>query len=196
MKKFWAIGMIMGLASFLVLAPAYAVEDTEKSFGEIKQELQAKGLASAEIDEAKGPIVEMLGKGATKDEIVKPALDLSNNGVGGRDLKLSLDSMNDLVKNGKSPLEAGNIVSQAVAQAKTEGLKGAALADKVHQATQAMQAEKQAAQELKKEEKEITGSVETTPETIGEKTKKANDNLQKLEDMDMGKGKAGASRKP
>jgi uncharacterized protein YdgA (DUF945 family) len=107
MKKFWVIGIIIGLAGFLALTPAYAAEDTEKSFNEIKEDLQKNGLTTEEINEAKGPIVEMLEKGATKEEIEKPLLDLSKNEVKGKDFKASVDSMNDLVKSGKSPQEAG-----------------------------------------------------------------------------------------
>jgi hypothetical protein len=194
MKKLWVIGIMIGLVGFLALAPAYAAEDTEKSFNEIKQDLQKNGLLAEEIDEAKGPIVEMLEKGATKEEIEKPLLDLSSNGVGGIDFKASADSMNDLVKSGKSPKEAGSVVSDAVAQAKTEGLTGAALADKVNQAAKVMQAQKQEAQELKKEQKENQESVETTQETTKEETKKASQNIE--EGGDKGKGKAEGSRKP
>jgi NIMA (never in mitosis gene a)-related kinase len=59
--------------------------------------------------------------------------------------------MKDLVNEGESPKEAGNVVSQAAAQAHQQGLKGKDLAAKVHEAVQQRKAQKD---EAKKKERE------------------------------------------
>ncbi len=155
MKGFLVVGIILGFASFLALTPIYAAGNTDKTFNDIKADLQKKGVAAEDIDGVKKPVGEMLEKGATKDEIEKPLSDLSRNGVKGVDFRKSVDSMNDLVKGGKSSKEAGNVVSQAVHRARAEGLKGTALADKVHEAVKEMQTEKKE-------------SIESKPEQMGE----------------------------
>lgn len=66
----------------------------------------------------------MVEKGATKEDLKKVLTELSKNGVKGKELKKSVNSMNDLVNSGESPKIVGNIVSQAVHQAHAEGLKG------------------------------------------------------------------------
>ena len=142
MKRLFIVGIVMGFASFLALTPVYAAMDTDKTFNEIKADLQKNGVVDEDINGVKKSVGEMLEKGATKDEIEKPLGDLSKNGVKGKDFKKSVDSMNDIVRKGKSPKDAGNIVSHAVHKAQAEGLKGAALADKVHEAVKEMQTEK------------------------------------------------------
>ena len=154
MKKLLLMGMIMCFASSLVLVPAYAA-DVEKATKEVQIELQKQGLSAEDAAELKEPVKEMLANGASKDEVVKPLVELSNGDVKGNDLKNSAESMNELVKSGATPKEAGNVVSQAAHQAKAEGVKGKALAARVHEAVKTMHAEKRAAQADKKASKEM-----------------------------------------
>jgi hypothetical protein len=154
MKKLLLMGMVVCFASSLVLAPAYAA-DVEKATKEVQIELQKQGLSAEEAAEIKGPIKEMLANGASKDEVTKPLVELSKSEVKGSDLKNSAESMNELVKSGATPKEAGNVVSQAAHQAKAEGLKGKALAARVHESVKKMQAEKRAAQAEKKASEEM-----------------------------------------
>jgi len=169
MRRLLLIGILFSFTIFLVLAPSYAAGVTQdKTFNEIKEDLKIKGMIPADVEGVKKEMEDMLEKGATKDEIEKPALGLSKNGVTGKDLRRSIDLMNDLIKSGKAPKEAGNIVSQAVHQAQAEGLRGTALADKVHEAIKEMQAEKRESIETKEERKE-TENVGTRIEEGSEK---------------------------
>ncbi|MDD5477570.1 MAG: hypothetical protein PHG87_05185 [Candidatus Omnitrophica bacterium] len=154
MKRFLGLVIIFGSVSFFALTSIYAAVDTDKVFNDIKGDLQNKGIEAGEIDGVRKPVVEMLEKGAAKDEIENSLLDLSKNGVKGKELRESVNSMDDLVKGGKSPREAGNVVSRAVHQAQAEGLRGTALADKVHEAIKKMQTEKRESIETKEERKE------------------------------------------
>ena len=155
MKKLSIIGLLLCCAIFLIVSASYSAEDTDKVLNELQSELQNKGMPAAEIAKVKKPVKEMLGKGATKDGLKGVLLDLSNNGVKGKDLRNSVDSMNNLIKSGESPQEAGNIVSRAVHQGQAQGLRGKALADRVHQAVHQMQTEKKELKEMKKERKEM-----------------------------------------
>jgi len=60
-----------------------------------------------------------------------------------KDLDRTVAAVKDgLVKSGESSEEAGNIVSRAVHQAQAEGLKGEALAERVHEVIRERKAEK------------------------------------------------------
>jgi hypothetical protein len=166
MRTILAMAMVMCLASSLILSPAYAA-DVEKVTKEVQIDLQKQGLSAEDAAELKEPVKEMLANGASKDDIVKPLVELSKNEVKGNDLKNSAESMNELVKSGATPKEAGNVVSQAAHQAQAEGIKGKALAAKVHEAVKTMQAEKRAAhaekkaaKEMKEKEKEVKKAEE------------------------------------
>jgi hypothetical protein len=174
MKNLLVMGMIMCLASALAVAPVFAA-DVEKAAKEVQIDLQKQGLSAEDAAELKEPVKEMLANGASKDEVVKPLAELSKNDVKGNDLKNSAESMNELVKSGATPKEAGNVVSKAAHQAQAEGIKGKALADRVHQAVKtkqaekrAVQAEKKAATEMKKESKEVKKGEKQVKEKRGD----------------------------
>ena len=96
-------------------------------------------LTGKEEAAIKGPVDEMVKRGANKDEVRGIVSDMAKKGIRGDDLKSSAEAMNDLVKRGESPKEAGNLVSRAAHQAKAEGLKGRDLADRVHGAVKQTQ---------------------------------------------------------
>jgi hypothetical protein len=58
----------------------------------------------------------MLKQGATRENIERVIIDLSEKGMKGQNLINSLISMNDLINNGEDPKNAGNIVSRAAAR--------------------------------------------------------------------------------
>ena len=89
MKKLSIIGLLLCCAIFLIVSASYSAEDTDKVLNELQSELQNKGMPAAEIAKVKKPVKEMLGKGATKDGLKGVLLDLSNNGVKGKDLRNS-----------------------------------------------------------------------------------------------------------
>lgn len=98
--------------------------------------------------------------------------------------KVIADSKSELVKSGRSSEEAGNIVSQAAHQAKAEGLKGKALAERVHEAVRKMQEEKGEATHMH------------AKQDLEERTEKKKNNMQKGMDAGTGGGmghKAGHS---
>ncbi len=80
------------------------------------------------------------------------AVELKNSGViAAEDVADIGSSIDDLVKNGATMDEAKNVVSQAVKQAKADGLTGKDLSAKVHEAVKAAKEEKAAQSEHPKE---------------------------------------------
>ena len=57
-------------------------------------------------------------------------------GLTGSDLVRTVQTLDDLQKQGKSPAEAGSIVSGQIHDAQNQGLAGSAIADKVQGAVQ------------------------------------------------------------
>lgn len=162
--KFFLTGLLLCCMILLMVSATYGAENTEKALDNLQSELREEGMSVSDISGIKKPVKEMLKKGANKDELRAVLLDLSKNGVKGKDLKSSVDSMDNLIKSGKSPKEAGNIVSEAVHQAQAQGLRGTALADRVHQAVHQMQAQKNKAKEVKKEQREMNRTPKKTEE--------------------------------
>lgn len=161
MKKSNTMIIVLGCICFLLITTSIArAENAESTVNQLSSELQQSGVVTRnDADAIKSPLKNMVEKGTSKEELRDVVTELSNKGVKGDDLKESVNSMNDLVNKGKNPREAGNIVSQAAAQAHAQGLKGKDLAAKVHEAVKGMQAEKRASIETKKEQKE-TRNVE------------------------------------
>jgi len=131
--------MILGTLFFL-LASGFSFAQTA---GDVTKELIAAGKVTS--DEAKAieePVNQMLEQGVTPGRIKETVSRLKSHGLGANELKTSLSSMNDLVKQGKSSRSAGIVVTRAAAQAKKEGLSGADLSDKVQEAAKEAQQEK------------------------------------------------------
>lgn len=142
MKKKIAVAIVVLFGVSLSFTAVLYAEDMDKTAKELSLNIgKEAGLTKSEQKSIKNPVKEMLKEGADKDEIKNAVSGLAKKGIRGEDLKSSVESMKDLVKMGKSPKEAGNIVSQAAHKAQAEGLKGKDLADKVHAAVKEMQAE-------------------------------------------------------
>jgi len=134
MKNLLIAFLIFFVGGFIVLNTVFAQEDIELSFYRLSIELQKAGVSPRDIKGVGKPVKSMLNNGATKEDIKLVILDLTRNEVHGKDLKKSINSMNDLVNDGEDPKVAGNIVSQAAHSAQLEGLKGKDLAARVHAA--------------------------------------------------------------
>lgn len=127
-------------------------EDAATTASQVTSELRkSRVVTRGEAVAIQVPLKDMAEKGASKEELKSVVTDLSNKRVRGDDLKQSVNSIKDLVNEGESPKEAGNVVSQAAAQAHQQGLKGKDLAAKVHEAVQQRKAQKD---EAKKKERE------------------------------------------
>jgi len=181
MQKVWIAGILLVCCVFLIHGLSYGA-DTATTFTELKTELQSKGMKAEEISGIEKPVKEMIGKGATKNDIKNTLLDFKNKGIKGEELKDSVNSMNELVKSGEAPKEAGNIVSRAAHQAQAQGLKGKELAAKVHEA---IKQRKMQMEEMKKKMRE--GERET--KARGEKMKKDTEKESGKQQMKMNKGK-------
>ncbi len=156
MKRFLRIGMLIACMGFLLAALAYAQkEDSNAIVNQLNNELEKEAaFTPQDLNPIKKPLKNMLNKGAAKEDLKKVLKDLSENRIKGKDLKSTVDSMNDLVNSGESPQEAGNIVSRAAHLAQAQGLKGTALAAKVHEAIKQRKAEREKLKEQKKIQKE------------------------------------------
>lgn len=192
MKKYFVYLTLLACTGFLLVNSTYAGEDATTAFGQLKAELENKGMHLKDINNAAKPIKEMLSKGATKEELKKVMLDLKEKEVTGKDLKESLNSMNDLVKDGESPKKAGNIVAQAAQQAKAQGLKGKELAAKVHEAIKQRKTERE---QLKTRLREEKGGIKG--ESIQLRTEKEVEErmMNEQHGMSIGKGQGRGKKK-
>lgn len=155
MRKLLIISVVAGLMSFLSLEYAFAEgEDGGPAFIKLKYSLRQKGISENEITFVQKPINNMLKQGATRMDIERVIIDLSEKGMKGQNLKNSLISMNDLITDGENPKNAGNIVSRAAHEAHAQGLRGRDLANKVHEAIQKRKQERNRLKQLKKERKQ------------------------------------------
>jgi len=156
MKGFLRIGTLIVCMVFLLTALVYAQEQNSNAIvGQLNKELEKEAaFIPQDLKLIEKPLKNMLNKGAAKEDLKKLLKDLSENRIKGKDLKNTVDSMNDLVNNGESPQEAGNIVSRAAHLAQAQGLKGTALAAKVHEAIKERKAEREKLKEQKKVQRE------------------------------------------
>jgi len=156
MKRFLRIGTLIACTVFLLAALVYAQEqDSSAIVDQLNNELEKEAaFTPQDLNPIKKPLKNMLNKGAAKEDLKKLLKDLSENRIKGKDLKNTVDSMNDLVNSGESPQEAGNIVSRAAHLAQAQGLKGTALAAKVHEAIKERKAEREKLKEQKKVQRE------------------------------------------
>lgn len=175
MKNRWATVIVAGCACFLfVAASAARAEDAASTVNQLSSELQQSGAVTQnEADAIKPELKNMVEKGASKEELKNVVTELSHKGVKGDDLKKSVRSMNDLVKQGESPKEAGNVVSRAAAQAHEQGLKGKDLAAKVHEAIQQRKTERtEEKKKVEKGKKESQGHAKKAEKETQQKGKK------------------------
>ena len=156
MKRFLRIGTLIACMVFLLAVLAYAQkQDSSAIVDQLNNELEKEAaFTPQDLNPIKKPLKNMLNKGAAKEDLKKVLKDLSENRIKGKDLKNTVDSMNDLVNSGESPKEAGNIVSRAAHLAQAQGLKGTALAAKVHEAIKERKAEREKLKEQKKVQRE------------------------------------------
>jgi len=155
-KSVVAIMVLFGIS--LSFSAALYAQDVDKTAKDLSSEIgKVAGLTENEQKSINNPVKKMLKGGADKDQIKNAVAGLAKDDIRGEDLKSSAESMYELVKSGNSARDAGNIVSKAAHEAKTEGLKGRDLANKVHEAVKKMQAEKKQQQENKWKEKHAAG---------------------------------------
>ncbi|MGE5279273.1 MAG: hypothetical protein ACM3L6_00830 [Deltaproteobacteria bacterium] len=166
MRRGIILGALWVFGCLLVLRSGYAA-DTDKDFDALKMDVQAKGVSSADMNEIKAPVKEMLQRGASKEELGDAIAELAAGGVKGKDLKKTLESMNEMEKGGMSPGETGNLVSEVAHQARMEGVKGTGLADRVHQAIQERREQRKASESDMMEQKKSAQAAEM-PESMGE----------------------------
>ena len=155
MRKLLIIFVVAGLMGFLPSKYAFAEdEDGGPAFIKLKYSLRQKGISENDITLIQKPVDNMLKQGATRKDIERVIIDLSEKGMKGQNLRNSLTSMNDLITNGENPKNAGNIVSRAAHEAHAQGLKGRDLANKVHEAIQQRKQERNSLKQEKKERKQ------------------------------------------
>jgi hypothetical protein len=179
------------LVCFCFLASFVYAEDVNATFGKLKTELQKKRVSAQDLALVEKPVKEMLGRGVTKDEAKKFISDLSAKGVSGADLQNAANSMNDLVKNGETPKQAGNVVSQAALQARAQGLKGKDLATKVHAAVRQRKSEmEQAKRQLQRKQKEVQAKTGKTKEGMRKEMQHQHKEMHKtMKGMGGGRGR-------
>ncbi|MFH1202070.1 MAG: hypothetical protein V1674_04170 [Candidatus Omnitrophota bacterium] len=180
-------------ACFSFFAGFVHAEDVNVAFTQMKTELQKKGVSSQDLDLVEKPVKEMLGGGATKDEVKKFIFDLSGKGVKGADLQNAANSMNELVKNGEMPKQAGNVVSQAALGAKAQGLKGKDLAAKVREAVRQRKSEMdQAKKQLRQKQEEVQAKTEKARKDMEKKMQNQRREMNKMmKDTEGMKGMGG-----
>jgi len=156
MKRFLRTGALVTCIGFLLAALAYAEQqDSNAILSQLNKELEKDAVFTPhDLRPIEKPLKNMLDKGATKEDLKNLLKDLSQKKIKGSELKNTVDSMNDLVNSGENPKEAGNIVSRAAHLAQAQGLKGTALAAKVHEAIKQRKAEREKLKEQKKAQKE------------------------------------------
>lgn len=156
MKRILKIGLLVGCIGFFLTTLVYAQQqDSNAVVSQLNKELEKEAaFTSQDLKPIEKPLKNMLDKGATKKDLKILLKDLSEKKIRGKDLKSTVDSMNDLVNSGESPKEAGNIVSRAAHLAQAQGLKGTALAAKVHEAIKQRKAEREKLKEQKKVQRE------------------------------------------
>lgn len=136
MRKFL---LVVTIICFFAVNFVFAAEN---SYTQLVSELKKGGITDSEINSMGNSMKNMLTKGANKEDVKTVVIDLVRLGLHGRELKNSVNDMNDLVNAGESPKQAGNIVSKAAHDAKAQGLTGRALAEKVHEAIRQRKQEK------------------------------------------------------
>jgi hypothetical protein len=155
MRKILTLVLLLGCFTLLVTAQIYAqAQDNSAIVKKMNSELEKAGaFTPQELRPIESPIKNMLDKGATMEDLKKLLEDLSKKNVKREDLKNTINSMNDLVNSGENPKKAGNIVSRAVHLAHAQGLRGAALAAKVHEAIRQRKMEREGLKQHKKAQK-------------------------------------------
>ncbi len=105
---------------------------------EIRRDLKVAGFDDSEAEEMTMKILDIVMKGGDEKKAEDMALRLKSEGFSSGEIVIILGKTGELMDRGMSMDEAGNIVSRAAHQAKREGLRGRALAERVHEAIRAM----------------------------------------------------------
>lgn len=181
-----AIAVILVFCATLV----FAQQETNKIMEELNKELeQEKVFLPAELKNMKKSLSNALERGVTKEDLKAILLDLQKKESNAKDAKKTIDAMNDLIKSGVEPKEAGNIVSQAAHQAQAQGLKGTALAAKVHEAIRLRKAEHEKLKQQKKLEKQLEKKEKEKHKEESQAQEKSKEHEQEKEWPGKGRGK-------
>jgi len=134
---------------------AYAQQETNKIMEELNKELeQEKVFLPRELRDMNKSLHNAMEHGVAKEDLKAILVDLKKKDSSAKDTKTIIDKMIDLIKGGVEPKQAGNIVSQAAHLAQAQGLKGTALAARVHEAIRIRKAEHEKLKQQKKAEKQ------------------------------------------
>ena len=103
MREKLVIFILLGV--MVCLVPLYVLgQEVSATVEELKSELQEEGISEEDVAAIEEPAKEMLEAGATKEDIKGTVGDLLGEGVEGEDLKRSMDSMSELVKDGATEI--------------------------------------------------------------------------------------------
>lgn len=198
MKTKGAVIIVFGFMCLLLASTLIVkAEDVATTVSQLSSELQkSRAITKADAAALKAPLENMVAKGAKKEDLKNVITELSKNKIKGKDLLQSVTDMSELVNEGENPKEAGNVVSQTIAQAKAQGLKGENLAAKVHEAiqlrkTQKKEAEEKAREEAEKAQKE---AEERARKEAEEEARKAAEEAKKVEEKKANKAAEDAKK--
>jgi len=134
---------------------AYAQQETNKIMEELNKELeQEKVFLPRELRDMNKSLHNAMEHGVAKEDLKAILVDLKKKESSAKDTKTIIDKMIDLIIGGVEPKQAGNIVSQAAHLAQAQGLKGTALAARVHEAIRMRKAEHEKLKRQMKKHKE------------------------------------------
>ena len=123
-------GFILAVTLSLFPPTARALDATAV-LGQLKSELQNKGLTAADINAASQPIKTMLGLGASSNDVKNLLLAFAGKGFKGNDLGKLSALASELMKSGLPAKASEAFVSKGLEQAGASGAKGRDLIAKV-----------------------------------------------------------------
>ncbi len=168
----------------------YAQQETNKIMQELNKELeQEKVFLPKELKDMDKSLRNAMEHGVTKGDLRAILVDLKKKESNVKDTKKTIDVMVDLIKSGVDPKEAGNIVSRAAHQAKAEGLKGQALAARVHEAIRIRKAEHEKFKKQKKQEKQVEEKEKRKHKEESQAQEKSKEHQQGEGSLGQGHGK-------
>ena len=154
MKKLTMVCVIIICLALIGVQPASAWWGQKSDeFKEVAAELLKGGVSEKDVNNMQGSMENMFKKGANKEDIKTVVINLTRMGLFGRELTDSVKDVSDLVNDGETVKNAGNVVSSAAHAAKQKGLKGRALAEEVHKAIRQRKQERAKTKQAKKAQK-------------------------------------------
>jgi hypothetical protein len=103
---------------------------------ELVRDLQKSGISQKDIKGMNKALENMLGKGGSKNDIVKIIAGLAQNGLSGDGLIKSVNGWNDLIEAGDSHGNSAETILKSLEHGKKKGLQGDNLAATIQQALQ------------------------------------------------------------